>query len=74
MDQFHGFLLMAEGLEKQSQNGGAGLAGTPGMVMKKWWLQTKRRPPRRSEGDDGQLGDHWQPVIQACLLRLFKCQ
>ena len=40
----------------------------------KWWRQTIRRPPRRSEGDDGQLGDRWQPVIQACLLRFFKCQ
>ena len=40
----------------------------------KWWRQTIRRPPRRSEGDDGQLGDRWQPVIQVCLLRFFKCQ
>jgi len=35
----------------------------------KRWLQTIRRPPRRSEGDDGQPVDRRQPVVRACLLR-----
>jgi len=49
MDWFHRFLLMAEGLEMQSQNGGAGLVGTPGMVLEKKVAADKRRPPRRSK-------------------------
>jgi hypothetical protein len=33
MDWFHRFLLMAEGLEMQSQNGGAGLA----LARREWF-------------------------------------
>jgi hypothetical protein len=49
MDWFHRFLLMAEGLGKQSQNGGAGLVGTPGMVLEEKVATDKRRPPRCSK-------------------------